>query len=445
MGGHAGGGSGGGGASAALSADDLMRRLAKSNEAGARLSGAGSSTGGHSALTVQTPMWAEVMATDGSEERWVAVDPVHSKCDCPEQLIEMWYGSNGAGDSAKGNRGKGKGPAYVIAVACYPMLRVTEVSKRYLRDWFNVVGGKMRVEEEWWTGTLSQISCAATAGVEAMEKLDSSRMDDAAIFNASKRVPNTLKDMKRHPVYCMAKQLKQTQIIKPGSRVYGLLDGQPVFRREAIQDLKTEQAWRREARQVRKGEKPHRQRAARVTTGGRKQAEEAGDGTNAGIAAAADRGGKEDLYGTWQTEEYVPPAARNGEIPTNEHGNVYLWGGNLKLLPGGCRYVDLPYIQKTCRELIPPVEYKEAFFGFETKDKMTRPKIQGIVVLEDDYGRLIEAHTAMTAVSTAKKREKRDARLLNRWGELIKLVVQMRRVQQNYGSGPQASGASGTG
>ena len=237
----------------------------------------------------------------------------------------------------------------------------------------------------------------------------------------------------------LAKQLKQSQIIKPGSRVYGLLDGQPVYRRDAIQELKAEKTWLREARQVRKGEKPHKQRAVRATPGARKRAETSSGDTNTGIAATIGQNETEDLYGTWQTEEYVPPPARNGVIPTNEHGNVTLWDLNMKLLPGGCRYVEpLPYIQRTCRGLVPEVLYKEAFVGFETKDKMVKPKTQGIVILEEDYDRLMEAHTAVAEASSAKKKEKRDARLLNRWGELIKLVVQMRRVQQNYG-------ASGTG
>ncbi len=413
-----------------------MRRLAKSNEAAARTSRADGSTGNRSALAVQTPMWAEVLATDGSEERWVAVDPVHGKCDSPEHLIDMWYDSNGGAESAKGNKRKGKGPAYVVAVACCPMLRVTEVSKRYLRNWFSLVGGSTRVQEGWWVDTLSQVSCAATADVEAMENLDSTRLEDAAIANASKRVPSTLKDMKRHPVYCMAKQLKQSEIIKPGSRVYGLLDGQPVYGRAAIQELKSEKTWLRAARQVRKGEKPHKQRAVRAKPGTRKRAEAADGNTDTGTAATTGQSETEDLYGTWQTEEYVPPPATNGQIPTNEYNNVELWDLNMKLLPGGCRYVEpLPYIQQTCRELKPEVNYKEAMVGFETKDKVSKPKRNGIVILEEDYDRLIEAHTAVAAAKTAQTKEKRDARLLNRWGELIKLVVQMRRVQQNYGSG----------
>lgn len=28
------------------------------------------------------------------------------------------------------------------------------------------------------------------------------------------------------------------------------------------------------------------------------------------------------LYGDWQTEEWIPPKAKNGKVPKNEHGNV---------------------------------------------------------------------------------------------------------------------------
>eukprot|EP01052_Picozoa_sp_SAG31_P010802 SAG31_NODE_600_length_13647_cov_3.894376_15_plen_129_part_00 len=48
---------------------------------------------------------------------------------------------------------------------------------------------------------------------------------------------------------------------------------------------------------------------------------------------------------------YVPPAAANGKVPRNEHGNWELWGGNLAFLPQGCRYINLPYVAATARDL----------------------------------------------------------------------------------------------
>ena len=446
---------GGSGASAALNAGNLKRKLAKSNEAALRMPGTAAGSGRHSArgLTPQTPMWAEVMTTDspggGSGSRWVAVDPVHGKCDTPTDLIEMWYSSSSRGSNGgKGRKaGQVKGPAYVISVECCPMLRVTDVSRRYLLDWF--IDVSRRVPQGWWEDSLAQVSCAATPEVEAQESLDAELLQQAALANAEKRIPQTTAGLKRHPLYCLKKQLKKTQTIRPGAQFYSLVDGECVYKTEAIQELKTEQGWRKVARQVKEGEQPHEQRTARPKPGARKRAAADTEAAAAAAAAAAEADDTdastagqqqetEDLYGTWQTEVYVPPVATNGEIPTNEHGNVELWGGNMDLLPGGCRHIDSPWIQTTCVEQ--KISYKEAFVGFETKDRAVKPKIQGIVVLEEDYDRLVEAHTAKTAEKTAKKKEKRDSRLLKRWGELIKLAVQQRRVQQEYGGGSATAG-----
>lgn len=32
-----------------------------------------------------------------------------------------------------------------------------------------------------------------------------------------------------------------------------------------------------------------------------------------------------ELFGAWQTEEYIPPVAVNGQVPRNEYGNVDLF------------------------------------------------------------------------------------------------------------------------
>jgi len=32
-----------------------------------------------------------------------------------------------------------------------------------------------------------------------------------------------------------------------------------------------------------------------------------------------------EIFGPWQTEDYVPPAAKDGKVPRNEYGNVELF------------------------------------------------------------------------------------------------------------------------
>lgn len=41
-----------------------------------------------------------------------------------------------------------------------------------------------------------------------------------------------------------------------------------------------------------------------------------------------------ELFGEWQTEDFIPPIAQDGKVPRNEWGNVELF--TEKLLPQGC-------------------------------------------------------------------------------------------------------------
>lgn len=45
-----------------------------------------------------------------------------------------------------------------------------------------------------------------------------------------------------------------------------------------------------------------------------------------------------EVFGRWQTTEYVPPVAENGLVPRNQYGNVELFKPSM--LPGGT--VHLP-------------------------------------------------------------------------------------------------------
>lgn len=44
-----------------------------------------------------------------------------------------------------------------------------------------------------------------------------------------------------------------------------------------------------------------------------------------------------DLFGIWQTTDYVPPEAKDGKVPRNEYGNVDLFMD--KMLPKGCVHI----------------------------------------------------------------------------------------------------------
>lgn len=45
-----------------------------------------------------------------------------------------------------------------------------------------------------------------------------------------------------------------------------------------------------------------------------------------------------ELFGEWQTTEYIPPEAKDGIVPRNEYGNVDLF--KKSMLPKGTVYID---------------------------------------------------------------------------------------------------------
>ncbi len=53
-----------------------------------------------------------------------------------------------------------------------------------------------------------------------------------------------------------------------------------------------------------------------------------------------------EVFGEWQTEDYIPPPAVDGIVPRNEHGNVELF--KACMLPKGtvhmrCKYFALKF------------------------------------------------------------------------------------------------------
>ena len=49
-----------------------------------------------------------------------------------------------------------------------------------------------------------------------------------------------------------------------------------------------------------------------------------------------------EVFGRWQTTEYVPPRAVGGKVPRNDYGNVELFKPSM--LPGGTVHLNGGYL-----------------------------------------------------------------------------------------------------
>ena len=71
-----------------------------------------------------------------------------------------------------------------------------------------------------------------------------------------------------------------------------------------------------------------------------------------------------ELFGEWQTTEYVPPVAKDGIVPCNEYGNVDLF--KPEMLPIGCVHIVEPNSVRLCKKL--GINYGEAITGKYDKE-----------------------------------------------------------------------------
>ena len=91
----------------------------------------------------------------------------------------------------------------------------------------------------------------------------------------------------------------------------GFIKGEPVYARECVHVLHSREIWLKSAKVVKLKETPYK-----VVTGRPKYNRSTG---------TMDPGQPLELFGHWQTEDYVPPTAEDGLVPRNAYGNVELF------------------------------------------------------------------------------------------------------------------------
>jgi xeroderma pigmentosum group C-complementing protein len=118
-------------------------------------------------------------------------------------------------------------------------------------------------------------------------------------------------------------------------------------------------------------------------------------------------------------------------IPANEHGNIEIWGGNLKYVPAGATFIDHPFAVKAAKSL--NINYVPALVGFESKGLVTIPKIGGIVVLENCVQLLYDALFEMTAFRNELQYNKKEEEVLEKWARLTRRILTRDRLRLTYG------------
>lgn len=183
---------------------------------------------------------------------------------------------------------------------------------RYSRNW-NTITRKLRVDTHWWHQTLKPYQ-------EKRNAREKEEDEELARQQLDKPLPTSIAEYKDHPLYVLRRHLLKFQAIyPPDPPTLGFVRNEAVYARECVYTLHSREIWVKQARVVKPGEEPYKIVKARPKW-------DRATGTSIAPLPL-------EIFGIWQTQDYVPPTAENGVVPRNAYGNVELF--KMCMLPKG--------------------------------------------------------------------------------------------------------------
>eukprot|EP00741_Cyanophora_paradoxa_P005545 tig00000900_g5375.t1 len=392
-------------------------------------------------------------------------------CGARWAAAELWGGAvDDPAGAVRAACGPGAPPAFVVGLEAGRAPR--ELSARYAPRWSAALAER-RAAGEAWAAALAALrlpgpeggpeaaaaaapAARAPAGVSAEDiEEDRCAREEAELAGAAQDepVPTTLAAAKSHPQYVLERHLKKYEGLHPRAPV-GFIGKEAVYPRSAVRLLHTRERWLRELRQVREGEEPFKvvKHKPRGSGSGRRGPGPRGrpvgpvdvaGGGGGGEAEAGEEGGPAlELFGEWQTDPWLPPAAAGGKVPRGPRGHVELW--TPRHVPRGC--VHLPQARAWQAAKALGVDYADAMTGFEVRQGRSVPKFEGVVVCAEFAPAVRQALAEQEGRREEKERARREAALLDRWGALLRAAAARRRLAEAYGpAGPAPPQPHGSG
>ncbi|KAG6898421.1 hypothetical protein C0992_004132 [Termitomyces sp. T32_za158] len=437
--------------------------LRKAKNKGRRLGSVpGSSIAGPSRLAAVDPrttppvFWTEVFSRpDG---RWIPVDPIRSfvnkrkvfdptPTSAPpppvhSPLFPHAYAaaldrraivSNASRAAQQENR-----MVYVLAFEEDGYAR--DVTRRYAKEYSakiakvqggsSTIGGGGKARHAWWEAVMSIVTRPYRLNRDDVED------EELDIAQMTEGMPTTISGFKDHPIYVLARHLKQNQVIHPpDTPELGKFRGEAVYSRSAVVSLKTAENWMRsEGRMVKEGSQPLKMVKIRAGTINRMrelevmkdELKEAGEPGSIGETM-------QGLYARSQTEPFKPDPVIDGKVPKNSFGNIDLYVPSM--LPRGAAHVPFKGVAKIARKL--GFDFAEAVTGFEFKKRRAFPVIEGVVVAQENEDALLEAYWEAEQDAEEKSRAKREERVVKQWTRLIQGLRVRQRLREQYATKPQ--------
>ncbi|XP_050463261.1 DNA repair protein complementing XP-C cells homolog [Cataglyphis hispanica] len=333
-------------------------------------------------------VWIEVYVE--SKESWISINIMDENVDCVANIYKK----------------ASKPVLYVIAYNSEGLIK--DVTRRYCPQWLSVTR-KQRIDEKWWTETLSYW----------LEKeTDISKKEDELFLQKEleQPLPKTVSECKGHPLYVLIRHLLKYEALYPPDCVPlgHLKTGEAIYSRYCVHTLRSRETWLKKARVV----KP-KQEAYKIVKALPKYDK---------LSGMRLKDCTLELFGEWQTTEYEPPEAKNGIVPRNEYGNVDLF--KKCMLPKGTVHINLPGLNRIARKL--NIDCAAAVVGFNFGCRGALPATEGFVVCAEYEDTLREAWETEQVEAAKRAVEKREKRIYGNWKKLIKGLLIREKLSQKY-------------
>ncbi|KAI0845523.1 Rad4-domain-containing protein [Daldinia vernicosa] len=241
----------------------------------------------------------------------------------------------------------------------------------------------------------------------------------------------TLQYYKTSKEYVLERHLKREEALLPDAvpvKVFrnkgkaSKVEEENVYLRKDVVTVKSAETWHKQGRAPIEGVQPLKHAPYRAaTTNRRREIAEAERATGQKVM--------QPLYSFDQTDWIIPPPIQNGIIPKNEYGNIDMFAEHM--CPEGAIHVPYRGVVRVCKRL--EVDYAEAVVGFEFGHRMAVPVIQGVVIAEENYERVMEQLEKDEAERARKENEKRRKEVLYTWRRFLMGLRIAERFKQDYG------------
>lgn len=351
--------------------------------------------------------WAEVYI----DPKWVTVDLISGRIDCPAVIEQNLFGKITKGKN-KSIINKSGQILYVVAANIDGSLK--DVTKRYTSNKYMTVTRKTRAPvEEWITRTLRPFKSNENSKQGKTEIAENIYLE-RALENAP--MPKSLGAFKNHPFYALKKDLNQKQAIFPNDApTLGFIQGHGIYARECVHELQNRTSWLKHGLVVKIGEIPYK---VVTPTNPRYDKMLCEKVSNEPV----------ELFGKWQTEKYIPPAAKDGKVPRNEYGNVELF--KPWMLPKGTIHVPIQGLSRIAKKL--NIDCAPAMVGWEFSNGSMRPVYDGFVICEEANDYIMDAWNQEMDEQMKKEALKREKRAIDNWTKLVRGMLLYQKIAKKY-------------